>query len=226
MPADSVLIDNVSAARTAVSHLIERGHVRIGLATTHLVGPDLVAELDEIALDPGHASTSTSRAVGYLSALRSAGLPVESSSSRSRHTRHDAYAAVRSLLALPARPTAILAVDDLFTLSAFEAIQDSGLRFPGECTLLGFDDLDWTTIVRPRVTVVAQPAYDIGATAARRLLARLDGDMSPAQTLLLDTKLIVRDSTAAKLSAGRRQSAGHTAPERAIAHTGTTAREP
>ena len=227
LPADSVLIDNVSAARTAVSHLIERGHVRIGLATTHLVGPDLVAELDEIALDPGHASTSTSRAVGYLSALRSAGLPVESELiAVAPYTRHDAYSAVSSLLALPARPTAILAVDDLFTLSAFEAIQDSGLRFPGECTLLGFDDLDWTTIVRPRVTVVAQPAYDIGATAARRLLARLDGDMSPAQTLLLDTKLIVRDSTAAKLSAGRRQPAGHTAAERAIAHTGTTARDP
>jgi DNA-binding LacI/PurR family transcriptional regulator len=114
------------------------------------------------------------------------------------YRRPDAYAAVRAMLALPEPPTAVLAVDDLLTLAAFEAVQDSGLRFPGECTVLGFDDLDWTTIVRPRLTVVAQPAYDIGATAARRLLARIDGDTSPAQTLLLDTKLVERESTAAR----------------------------
>ncbi len=224
LPADSVLIDNVGAARSAVNHLIDRGHERIGLVTTHLIGPDAVAELDEIALDPGHASTSTARAVGYLSALRSAGLPVESELIvNAPYTRQEVYAAVQCLLGLPARPTAILAVDDMLTLSAFEAVQDSGLRFPGDCTVLGFDDLDWTRIVRPRVTVVAQPAYDIGATAARRLLARLDGDKSPAQTLLLDTRLIVRESTASRLPAGKRGPAGITA-ERAGARTGTAGR--
>jgi LacI family transcriptional regulator len=215
LPADSVLIDNVSAARTAVNHLIERGHERIGLATTDLDSADIVTTLDEIALDPGHASTSASRSVGYLSALRSAGLPVRPELIASTpFRRQDAYTAISALLKRPSPPTAILAVDDMFTLCAFEAIQDSGLRFPGQCTVLGFDDLDWTTIVRPRVTVVAQPAYDIGATAARRLLARLDGDMSPAQTLLLDTRLIVRESTATRLTGSRR--AGATSEEPAV----------
>jgi LacI family transcriptional regulator len=199
LAADCVLIDNVGAARDAVTYLIERGHERIGVATTHLVGPDLVSELDEAALDPWHAPTTVSRAIGYVLALRAAGLPVESELiANAPYRRSDAYAAVRALLALPEPPTAVLAVDDLLTLATFEAVQDSGLRFPGECTVLGFDDLDWTTIVRPRLTVVAQPAYDIGATAARRLLARIDGDTSPAQTLLLDTKLVERESTAAR----------------------------
>ena len=199
LAADCVLIDNVGAARDAVTYLIERGHERIGVATTHLVGPDLVSELDEAALDPWHAPTTVSRAIGYVLALRAAGLPVESELiANAPYRRTDAYAAVRALLALPEPPTAVLAVDDLLTLATFEAVQDSGLRFPGECTVLGFDDLDWTTIVRPRLTVVAQPAYDIGATAARRLLARIDGDTSPAQTLLLDTKLVERESTAAR----------------------------
>ena len=206
LAADCVLIDNVRAARGAVSHLIERGHERIGVVTTHLFGPDLVAELDESALDPWHAPTSVSRAIGYVGALRAAGLPVEPELIvNASYTRPEAYAAVRAMLALAEPPTAVLAVDDVLTLATFEAVQDSGLRFPGQCTVLGFDDLDWTTIVRPRLTVVAQPAYDIGATAARRLLARIDGDTSPAQTLLLDTKLVQRESTAARPTGAQRR---------------------
>ena len=208
LAADAVLIDNVGAARDAVNHLIERGHERIGLLTAGLAEGDPIAQLDAVATDPVHAQTPLSRAVGYLSALRSAGLPVEarliaSASSAARYADR-AEAAVAGLLAQPVPPTAILAVDGMLTLCAFEAVQDSGLRFPDECTVLGFDDLDWTRIVRPRVTVVAQPAYDIGATAARRLLARLAGDNSPPQTLLLETSLVVRESTTSATPAMRR----------------------
>jgi LacI family transcriptional regulator len=208
LAADAVLIDNVGAARDAVNHLIERGHERIGLLTAGLAEGDPIAQLDAVATDPVHAQTPLSRAVGYLSALRSAGLPVEtrliaSASSAARYADR-AEAAVAGLLAQPVPPTAILAVDGMLTLCAFEAVQDSGLRFPDECTVLGFDDLDWTRIVRPRVTVVAQPAYDIGATAARRLLARLAGDNSPPQTLLLETSLVVRESTTSATPARRR----------------------
>jgi LacI family transcriptional regulator len=208
LAADAVLIDNVGAARDAVNHLIERGHERIGLLTAGLAEGDPIAQLDAVATDPVHAQTPLSRAVGYLSALRSAGLPVEarliaSAASAARYADR-AEAAVAGLLAQPDPPTAILAVDGMLTLCAFEAVQDSGLRFPDECTVLGFDDLDWTRIVRPRVTVVAQPAYDIGATAARRLLARLAGDNSPPQTLLLETSLVVRESTTSATPAMRR----------------------
>jgi len=211
LAADAVLIDNVGAARDAVNHLIERGHERIGLLTAGLAEGDPIAQLDAVATDPVHAQTPLSRAVGYLSALRSAGLPVEtrliaSASSAARYADR-AEAAVAGLLAQPVPPTAILAVDGMLTLCAFEAVQDSGLRFPDECTVLGFDDLDWTRIVRPRVTVVAQPAYDIGATAARRLLARLAGDNSPPQTLLLETSLVVRESTTSATPARRGASA-------------------
>lgn len=222
LAADAVLIDNVGAAREAVNHLIERGHERIGLLTAGLADGDPVAQLDAVATDPVHAQTPLSRAVGYLSALRSAGLPVEApliaSASSAALYADRAEAAVAGLLAQPAPPTAILAVDGTLTLCAFEAVQDSGLRFPDECTVLGFDDLDWTRIVRPRVTVVAQPAYDIGATAARRLLARLAGDTSPPQTLLLETSLIARESTTSATPATRR-GASATARTRAVPAT-------
>ena len=80
------------------------------------------------------------------------------------------------------------------TLATYEAIQGSGLRFPEDISLLGFDDLEWTTIVRPTLSVIAQPAYDLGATAARRLLDRLGGDATPPQVSLLAATLIERDS--------------------------------
>ncbi len=224
LAADAVLIDNVGAARDAVNHLIERGHEWIGLLTAGLAEGDPIAQLDAVATDPVHAQTPLSRAVGYLSALRSAGLPVEtrliaSASSAARYADR-AEAAVAGLLTQPDPPTAILAVDGMLTLCAFEAVQDSGLRFPDECTVLGFDDLDWTRIVRPRVTVVAQPAYDIGATAARRLLARLAGDNSPPQTLLLETSLVVRESTTSATPAMRRRASAKARTRAASAPAG------
>jgi len=196
LAADAVLIDNVRAARSGVVRLIELGHARIGLITNDL-GGDPVARLRETALDPTHASTGAARGVGYLAALQGAGLPIDPAliAPTARFTREAAAEAAGRLLGLRVRPTAILTVDNVLTLGAFEAIQRSGLEFPEQISLLGFDDLDWTTIVRPTLSVIAQPGYDIGATAARRLLARLDHEDSPGQVLFLDTELIEREST-------------------------------
>jgi LacI family transcriptional regulator len=199
VPADSVLVDNVRAAREGVEGLIELGHRRIGLVTTDLPPDRPVERLEEVALDPTHASTPEARSVGWLAALRNAGLEVDPAliGIASEYTREHARQAAAGLLADgPGRPTALLAVDNIYTLGAFEAIQASGLDFPGQVSMLGFDDVEWTTIVRPRLSVIAQPAYDIGATAARRLLARLSGEQTAPQVLFLKTTLIERDSTA------------------------------
>ena len=108
-----------------------------------------------------------------------------------------AAAAVAGLLRGASRPTALFTVDNVMTLGTYEAIQKSGLRFPEDISLLGFDDLEWTTIVRPTLSVIAQPAYDLGATATRRLLDRLGGDATPPQISLLAATLIERDSVCA-----------------------------
>lgn len=198
VPADAVLVDNVRAAREGAERLIELGHRRIGLVTTDLPPHRPVERLEEVALDPTHASTPEARSVGYLAALRSAGIPVDPTliGIASTYTREQARQAAAGLLARPDPPTALLTVDNIYTLGAFEAIQASGLDFPGQISMLGFDDLEWTTIVRPRLSVIAQPAYDIGATAARRLLARLSGEQTAPQVLFMETTLIERDSTA------------------------------
>lgn len=196
VPADSVLIDNVSAARSGVDRLVALGHRRIGLVTNDLTG-DLVERLEAAAVDPIHASTGASRGVGYLTSLRRHGIAVDPELIQAAsYTRESAAKATRALLGLPDPPTAILTVDNVLSLGAFEEIQASGIPFPQEISLLGFDDLEWTTIVRPTLSVIAQPAYDIGSNAARRLFTRLDGDETPPQTVFLHAQLIERESLA------------------------------
>ena len=195
---DAVLIDNLQAARSGVQWLSRLGHERIGLVTTGLAARDPVARLEHIALDPRSASTTDARSAGYLAALRAAGLPVDPGLIvDAAYSREEAAAAVAGLLRGASRPTALFTVDNVMTLGTYEAIQKSGLRFPQDISLLGFDDLEWTTIVRPTLSVIAQPAYDLGATAARRLLDRLGGDAMPPQISLLAATLIERDSVCA-----------------------------
>ena len=195
---DAVLIDNVQAARNGVTRLCELGHERIGLVTTGLPDVDPVGHLERIAFDPRSAPTTEARSLGYLAALRGSGRPIDPGLIVNvSYDRAAATAAVAAHLTGEPRPTALFTVDNLLTLAAYEAIQASGLRFPGDVSLLGFDDLEWTTIVRPTLSVMSQPAYDMGAAACRRLLARIDGDSSPPQVSLLSATLVERDSVRA-----------------------------
>ena len=179
VPADAVVVNNEEAAETAIHHLLELGHRRIALLTSH-----------------GLNYTNQARLAGYLREMTAAGVPVDDDLIRMAEYRRDAASAEAVLvLSLPDPATAIFTTDNLMSLGAFEGAQRAGLVVPDEVSLVGFDDLEWTTIVRPPLTVVAQPAYELGATAAGRLLARIDGDNSPPRTVVLETTFIVRSST-------------------------------
>ncbi len=82
------------------------------------------------------------------------------------------------------------------TLGAMRAIRDLGLKVPGGVSLVGFDDLEWTTLVDPPLTVVAQPATQLGEAATRRVLARLANADGRPRRIRLETRLIIRASCA------------------------------
>ena len=84
------------------------------------------------------------------------------------------------------------------TVGTLLALRELGLRVPEDVALVGFDDLDWTTLVDPPLTVVAQPVADLGGAAGARLLARIAGDAGPPRRLRLPTELIVRGSCGAR----------------------------
>jgi LacI family transcriptional regulator len=138
------------------------------------------------------------RFLGYASALQAADLPVLSE--LVRQCRYDrASAAEQTLMALRMKDpaTAVFTTDGVMTLGAMDAILADGRRIPQEVSVIAFDDLEWTTIVQPPLTVVAQPVYELGTTAVSRLIDRLKGDEGPPEVITLETTFLPRGSTAA-----------------------------
>jgi DNA-binding LacI/PurR family transcriptional regulator len=101
---------------------------------------------------------------------------------------------MRELLRLPVLPTAVFAGSNLMTLGALQAIHEAGLRIPEDMAVVGFDDMPWAVSLNPPLTAVAQPAYQVGVTAARLLLERLQNPLKPPRRVVLETTLIVRSS--------------------------------
>jgi LacI family transcriptional regulator, galactose operon repressor len=179
--ADSVLVRNVAGARAAVAHLAGLGHRRIGVVS-----------------DSPEITSSAERIQGYRQALRAAGIaPEPGLISIGGPTRDDGEAAALRLLDRPDRPTAVFTANNFMTVGALRAARSLGLRIPADVALVGFDDLDWTTLVQPPVTVVRQPVADLGRVAGERLLRRLEGDTGPPKRIRLDANLIVRGSCGA-----------------------------
>lgn len=108
------------------------------------------------------------------------------------HTEAQATQAVLSLLDGPDQPTAIFAARNTICIGAARALQQRGLQ--RDVALIGFDDLAIADLVNPGITCVVQNTHQIGATAARRLIARISGDDAPAKVTSLPTRLVRRGS--------------------------------
>jgi len=179
LEVDTVLVDNKQGAYTAVSHLIELGHQRIGM---------IVDNLD--------ITTNEERLAGYRSALMDHNLQIEENLIQScQFTQQSAYTIASEMLRRPDRPSAIFTAYNLISIGTLIAIRENGLRIPEDISIVGFDDVDWNQLISPKLTAIAQPVYDMGKVAGERLISRLKGDASPALEIRLKTKFILRDSS-------------------------------
>jgi LacI family transcriptional regulator len=199
--ADSVVVDNEAAARQAVTHLLDLGHRDIGLlAMTDLAeGPEITRHPKTGQVDVRGASRpSVERIRGYVLAMQDAGLVVRDDliAYTPGLDPADAEREADRLLGQSRRPTAVFAADNIATQAAFTAARRHGLRMPDDVSLVGFDDLDWTSLVDPPVTVVAQSPTEMGRIAARILFDRIKGGEAPPDCVVLPTQLLVRGSTA------------------------------
>ncbi|MBO0833541.1 MAG: substrate-binding domain-containing protein, partial [Actinobacteria bacterium] len=93
-------------------------------------------------------------------------------------------------------PTAIFAFNDSMAIGAMQEARDRGMRLPGEVSVVGFDDTSGAAIVVPALTTVRQPLAEMGRTAVSLLLRQLEQQRFEPLRVELETKLIVRDSTA------------------------------
>lgn len=192
---DSVLLDNRAAAQRAVSHLLDLGHRAVAVVTSATPGEGRSARRRRSAAE----FPSSLRFEGYLDALDEAGVTCDPGWVLRCDDADAACERVRDLLVTRPEVTAVFATTNVMTGGAFRAIMDGDRRCPEDVSLMGFDDHEWSTLVRPQLSVVAQPAYDLGAAAGTVLLGRLAGPGSrsaPSETIL-QSSLIVRGSVAA-----------------------------
>jgi DNA-binding LacI/PurR family transcriptional regulator len=178
---DLVTVNNTQASREAVEHLLGLGHSEVAF----IGGP------------PPH-STARERQEGYELALRGARRVMRPDLTRYGDFREQGgYDSMRALLALPLPPTAVFVANNLMTLGALRALHEAGKRIPSDVALVGFDDMPWATSLNPPLTAVAQPAHELGATAAELLLARIADPQRPVRHVVLETDLVVRASCGA-----------------------------
>ena len=177
----SVSVDNERGIRMAVAHLTGLGHRRIG----HIAGPQDV-------------STGLSRYRGFMEAIRADGLELDPA--LVAHARafsiEEGYRCARQLLGRPVRCTAIAAANDMLAVGCYRALEEAGLSCPADVSLVGFNDMPFIDRLRPPLTTVRFPHYQVGTEAAQLLLERIAGRDGPVKILYLAPELIIRGSAA------------------------------
>ena len=172
-------VDNVGAARQAVEHLVGLGHQRIGMITNA----------------PLEYTAARDRLAGYRQALEEAGLSFDEGLVCYGNFREESgRVAMKQLLDRPESPTAVFVASDLVAFGALVAIKERGLTIPDDVALVGFDDVRLAHYVDPPLTTMRLPAYDLGYRAAMLLTQLINGEPVEVQEILLQTRLVVRQS--------------------------------
>ena len=145
---------------------------------------------------PREVSTAEDRVAGYRRALAERGLSDDELVIYGAFTQASGYEMAGQALAHARRPTALFAANNFIAIGAMRALRDAGQRVPEDVALVGFDDLPPALVIDPFLTVVAQPAYEMGQRATELLLARLsEGSAQAYQEVVLPTEVIVRRSS-------------------------------
>lgn len=176
---DCVNTTDETGAYNAVDYLIKQGHTKIAF---------LVYSLEN--------STVGNRLKGYYNAHRDNGVEINEKYVRySDFTPYCGYHMTNEILDQMPEVTAIFTYNDHLAVSAYYAIQMKGLRIPDDISIVGYDNIELASLVKPALTTVEQPTYEIGKSAAELVVSRIrDSRKSAHHTVLLPTKLIVRNS--------------------------------
>ena len=178
---NSVVPDEYYGAALAVRHLISLGHRRIA----YINGPE-------------NWHNSRTRYIGYKDELESHNIFFDLNLVQPGDWELDSgYKAAQNLLSLDDPPTAIFAANDLMALGAIYAIQDAGLNVPANVAVVGYDNRDFTRIVRPKITTVVMPVYEMGRIATESLLQQIADGREEIEEIKVRGNLIIRDTCGA-----------------------------
>jgi LacI family transcriptional regulator, galactose operon repressor len=177
----SVSVDNDQGARMAVTHLARLGHTRIA----HIAGPQ-------------EASTGAGRLRGFRDGMAAHQLEVSEDLIvyANRYTVEEGSRCCRELLARNGGFTAVAAANDMLAVGCYAALDEAALQCPDDISVIGFNDMPFIDRLRPPLTTVRFPHYQLGTEAAQLLLERIGERESPVKILYLAPELVVRGSTA------------------------------
>jgi LacI family transcriptional regulator len=187
----SVVPDEVEAGRAAAGVLLDAGH-RDGI---HLIGAG-----PRVRDVPPEALAGVERLTGIRDALGQAGVRIAGGRVCPDWQPEYGYEATRELLER-ARPRALICLNDRLAVGAYQALDDFGLKIPADVSVVSFDDHPVATWIRPKLTTVALPHYELGRKAVEVLLAEIDRDREKTgqegETHRVPMPVRIRDSVAA-----------------------------
>lgn len=171
---------NREGALTVMNYLTGLGHKRIGFITGRL---DLVS--------------ACQRLQGYKDGLASSGIPADDELIQiGDYTTETSIAASRALLALSDPPTAIFASNDMSAVGVYQAAQEARLRIPEDLSVVGFDNLQESTYLKPALTTIDQFVAHMGSMAIELVVKLVKGQILECNLHKITTKLVIRDSCA------------------------------
>ena len=177
-PHPALNIDNYGGAYAMVRHLTRRGHRRIAL----IAGPERNYDAAE-------------RLRGYAEAMAKFAPATATQVLPGDFTEEAGYAAGKRLLAQDLRPQAVFAANDIMALGCLYALNEAGVRVPGEIALAGFDDIPMARFVAPPLTTVRVRIADLGREALECLARQFeDPDSVPPRAQTLGCEIIIRGS--------------------------------
>ncbi len=176
----SVTMDNEKAAYDIGKFLINKGHREIGIFSDN----------DHNAL------VAREREEGFKKALREEGLELHKEWEKMGNTTIlGGYKMMEDLLKEKRRPTAIVTINDEVALGAMRKAGEEGVNIPKDMSISGFNNYYISKWVRPSITTVAQPMYDIGAICARMLIKMINKEELVSKHIVVDHEIIERETT-------------------------------
>ena len=180
--ANSVILDDRHGARLAVEHLVKLGCRRVAFIN-----------------GPHGWAASTERLSGYQEVLAQYGISFDPSLVEDGTWEvQSGYHAAKKFLAVPDRPKAIFAANDLMALGAIYAVQEAGLNVPKDIAVVGYDDREIASISKPTITTVCPPSFEMGQLAAQLILDRIENQNEIKDPVRVQGRLVIRESCGAE----------------------------
>lgn len=175
----SVTIDDFASSVNVMRHLISLGCKKIAIIN-----------------GPSEYKYARDRFAGYKFSLKEAGLDFFPRFLITAEVNHNsAFSAAMQLLSRPVLPDAVFASSDVFALATVRAAYQNHIQIPGDMMVTGFDNIEFSALTVPSITTVNQPRQQLGFSAAELLLEKIENPEAAVRHLVLNTELIIREST-------------------------------